>query len=43
MSDNNFEAALEAAAHESTTEQELPTEELVIDAPEAEKADEGKS
>ena len=41
MSDNTFEAALEAAAQESTFEQEISAEEateLVIDAPDGEKS-----
>jgi len=40
MSDNTFEAALEAAAQESTIEQEISAEatELVIDAPDGEKS-----
>ena len=41
MSDDTFEAALEAAAHQSTIEQEIPAQELVIDAPDAEKVEQG--
>lgn len=39
MSDETFEAALEAAAHQSTIEAEIPAEKLVIDAPDSEKAE----
>jgi len=39
MSDDTFEAALEAAAHQSTVEPEIPAEELLIDGPDSEKAE----
>ena len=39
MSDVTFEAALEAAAHQSTVESEIPAEELLIDGPDSEKAE----
>ena len=35
MSDDTFEAALEAAAHQSTVEPEIPAEELLIDGPDS--------
>ena len=39
MSDDTFEAALEAAAHQSAVEPEIPAEELLIDGPDSEKAE----
>ena len=39
MSDDTFEAALEAAAQQSTVESEIPAEELLIDGPDSEKAE----
>lgn len=38
MSEDTFEAALEAAAQEASVEQELPVEELALDVPDAEKS-----